>query len=243
MGELNQVWRPKQLGIRRLFYGQLKEYQRLIKTLTIHKRQLQANLRHWGVNIKVVAADYSNPGRILDRIPQPLLGEEVAAKFRFIQTVARQKDQQFKRLRRTGQEFWEIAEFQKMSGVGPVGAHTFSGYIQTPHRFRRRGQLISFCQLAVRKFTSDGKKVRNERLSKAGHGCLKNIAHIAWKTSVGKNNEVNEFYQASLARCGDPVNARLNTQRKILIILWSIWKHKRTYLPEKFCSGSGDSAR
>jgi transposase len=153
------------------------------------------------------------------------------------------KNQQFDRLRRTGQDFWEIKEFQKMSGIGPVGAHMFSGYIQTPHRFRRRGQLISFCQLAVRKFTSDGRKVRNERLSKAGHGCLKNIAHVAWKTSVGKENEVNGFYEASLDRCGDPVKARLNTQRKILITLWSIWKNKNSYSPEKFFSGRGDSAR
>jgi transposase len=243
LGELKEVWCPTQMGIRRFFYGQVKEYQRLIKTLTIHKRQLQANLRHWGINIKVVARDYSDPSRILNQIDQPLLAEEVAAKFRFIQSIGRQKEGQFNRLHQTGQEFWEIPEFQKMSGVGPVGAHTFSGYIQTPHRFRRRGQLISFCQLAVRKFTSDGKKVRNERMSRAGHGCLKNIAHIAWKTSVGKDNEVNGFYQASLARCGDPVKARLNTQRKILITLWSIWKHKRTYRPEKFFSGSGDSAQ
>lgn len=243
LGELKEVWRPKQMGIRRLFYGQIKEYQRLIKTLSIHKRQLQASLRHWGINIKVADRDYTHPARLLDQIDQPMLTEEVAAKIRFIQSVARQTDQQFERLRRTGQNFWEISEFQKMSGVGPVGAHMFSGYLQTPYRFRRRGQLISFCQLGVRKRTSDGKKVHNERLSKAGHGCLKNLAHIAWKTSVGKDNEVNGFYQASLADGGDPVHARLNTQRKILITLWSIWKNKSSYNPEKFFSGGGDSTR
>jgi len=242
LGELKALWAPKQLGIRRLFYGQVKEYQRLIKTLTTRKRQLQASLRHWGINIPLTKGIYHTPERILDQITQPLLAEEVAAKFRFIQQIARQKDRQFKRIKQTASGFWEISEFQKMSGIGPVGAHMFSGYIQTPHRFRHRGQLISFCQLGVRKFTSDGNKVRNERLSRAGHGCLKNIAHVAWKTSVGSDNEVNGFYQASLARCGDPVNARLNTQRKILIALWSLWKNNRTYQPEKFFSGSGDSA-
>lgn len=243
LGELKEVWRPKKMGIRRLFYGQVKEYGRLVKTLSIHKRQLQANLRHWGININVGSGDYRNPRRVLDQVDRPLLAEELSAKFGFIQAIESQKNQQFERLRRTGQEFWEIPEFQKMSGIGPVGAHVFSGYIQTPHRFRRRGQLISFCQLGVRKFTSDGRKVRNQRLSKAGHGWLKNIAHVAWKTSVGKDNEVNGFYQASLARCGDPVKARLNTQRKILITLWSLWKHKRTYQPEKFFSGRGDSTQ
>lgn len=91
LGELKEVWRPKQLGIRRLCYGQVKEYQRLVKTLTIQKRQLQANLRHWGINIKVVAADYCKPERILNQINQSLLAEEVAAKFRFIQSIASQK--------------------------------------------------------------------------------------------------------------------------------------------------------
>jgi len=243
MGELKPIWSPKQLGVRRVFYHQIKEYQRLIKTLSIHKRQLGDSLRHWGINIKLTDKDYHNPAPILKQADSTLLHEELATKFSFIQAITAQSRQQFIRAEQTGSQFWEIAEFQKMSGIGPVGAHTFSGYIQTPHRFARRGQLIGFCKLGVRSFTSDGKKVRNERLSKAGHGCLKNLAHVAWKASLSGDNEVSGFYRASLARCGNPVHARLNTQRKILITLWSIWKNKQSYNPEKFFSGNGDSAR
>lgn len=243
LGELKPVWHPKQMGVRRLFYQQVKEYQRLRKSLSNHKRQLQAALRHWGINVKLAPGDYRAPERVLDQITEPMLLEHLQAKFGIISQLQAGKDQQLARMEQTGSRFGEVAEFQQMPGIGRVGALTFSAYIQTPHRFRRRGQLISFCQLGVRKFTSDGKKVRNERLSRAGHGCLKNVAHVAWKTSVGKQNEVNGFYQASLAECGDPVHARLNTQRKILITLWSIWKNKDTYNPERFFSGSGDSAR
>lgn len=243
LGELKEVWRPKQLGRRRLFYGQIKEYQRLTRTLTAYKNQLQAALRHWGINVKLTASDYRDPGKILDQVDRPVLGEELAAKFEFIRQLQARKDHQFKRITRTGRQFWEIAEFQKMPGVGKVCAHTFSGYIQTPHRFRRRGQLIRFCQLAVRKRSSDGRQVRAERLDKAGHGVLKNVSHIAWKAAQKTDNEVRRFYRASLERTATPVNARLNTQRKILTTLWSIWKHKRTYRPEKFFSGDGDSAR
>lgn len=243
LGELKAIWYPKQLGIRRLFYHQVKEYQRLVKTMSIHKRQLGDSLRHWGINVKLTDKDYRTPERILCRVDSPLLREELEAKFAFIQTIIDQSRQQFARVEKTGEQFWEIGEFQKMSGIGPVGAHTFSGYLQTPHRFVRRGQLIGFCKLAVRKFTSDGKKVRNQRLSKAGHGCLKNLAHTAWKASLGGDNEVSRFYRASLQRTGNPVHARLNTQRKILITLWSLWKNKQSYHPEKFFSGNGDSAR
>ncbi|MDZ7690238.1 MAG: transposase [Balneolaceae bacterium] len=244
LGELKAVWRPKQMGVRRLFYHQIKEYQRLTKTLTIHKRQLQASLRHWGINVSDdpdrIITTRKDPGRRLTgpcwprswRISLPL----------FTKCNARRTGSLIA-LSRTGEQFWEIAEFQNMSGMGPVGAHTFSGYIQTPHRFRRRGQLIRFCQLAVRSRTSDGRRLRAERLDKAGHGCLKNVAHIAWKAAQKSDNEVRRFYRASLARVGDPVKARLNTQRKILITLWSLWKHKRTYRPQKFYCGDGDSAR
>ncbi|MEX0648371.1 MAG: transposase [Balneolaceae bacterium] len=243
MGELKPIWSPKQMGVRRVFYHQIKEYQRLIKTQAIHKRQLGDSLRHWGINLKLTDTDYSNPDPILTQIDSSLLREELAGKFSFIQAITAQSRQQFARARQTGSQFWEIAEFQKMSGIGPVGAHTFSGYIQTPHRFRRRSQLIQFCKLGVRTFTSDGSKVRNQRLSKAGHGCLKNLAHVAWKASLNGKNEVSGFYQESLQECGNPVHARLNTQRKILITLWSIWKNKYSYNPEKFFSGNGDSAR
>lgn len=233
LGELTAVWRPKQLGIRRLFYGQLKEYQRLIKTLSIHKRQLGDMLRHWGINRKLTSTDYKHPGQLLNQVEDPLLEEEISEKMGFICTIEAQKERQKERFQQTGKQFWEINEFRKISGIGPVGAHTFSAYIQTPHRFRRAGQLIKFCSLAVRKFTSDGRAVRSERLSKAGHGCLKNLAHIAWKSSMGSANEVSRYYQACLEQSGNEVHARLATQRKILITMWALWRKEERYDPAK----------
>jgi len=246
MGELKTIWRPKQMGLRRLFYGQVKEYERLVKTLSIHKRQLQDMLRHWGINVKMSKTLYKRPEELLTGIDQPLLREELREKFTFIGHVASQKERQMERIERTGESFWEIREFRKIPGVGPVGGHRFSGYLQTPHRFRRPGQVIKFCRLAVRKFTSDGKYVRGERLSKAGHGCLKNIAHIAWKSALVSDNEVSRYYHDCLEVCGNPVHARLTTQRKILITMWALWKNNEPYDRRKFTYNHntyGDSVR
>ena len=49
-------------------------------------------------------------------------------------------------------------------------------------------------------------------------------------------NEVSLFYDASLRRTGDPVHARLNTQRKILKALWTIWKKDVAYDSKRFYS-------
>jgi len=182
LNRLKEVWRPKQLGLRRLFFYQVKEYHRLTKSLAIHKRQLGDALRHWGINGKVTKADYDRPQELLSGVDNALLAGEFAEKIEIIQYLSGRKKRQLQRVETTGTSFPEINEFLRIPGIGPVGALTFSGYIQTPHRFRRAGQLIKYCKLTIRKFTSDGKPVRSERLSKAGHGRLKNLAHIGWKS-------------------------------------------------------------
>lgn len=212
--------------------------------MSIYKRQLQSGLSNWGVRDKATHADYKNPDNLLSGIDNQLLREEFAEKIEVIGYLNKRKERQLCRLIDTGKQFREIKEFGKIPGVGPIGSHTFSGYIQTPHRFRRPSQLIKFCKLAVRKFTSDGKPVRSERLSKAGHGQLKNLSHIAWKASRFSDNEANRYYRDVLERSGDQVHARLTTQRKILITMWALWKNKEPYNPTKFTYiPCGDSTR
>lgn len=244
LNKLAEVWRPKQLGVRRLFFHQVKEYHRLTKSMSIHKRQLQDGLGHWGIHDKATKADFEDPETLLSGIDNKGLREEFAEKMEVIGYLNQRKERQLGRLVDTGKKFWEIKEFLKISGIGLVGAHTFSGYIQTPHRFRRASQLIKFCKLAVRKFTSDGKPVRSERLSKAGHGPLKNLSHISWKSSRSSDNEVNRYYRDVLESSGNEVHARLTTQRKILITMWALWKNNQPYDPTKFTYIScGDSTR
>ena len=244
LNKLTEVWRPKQLGIRRLFFHQAKEYHRLVKSMSIHKRQLQDGLRHWGIHKQATRADYKKPENLLLHLDNKLLREEFAEKIEVIRYLNQRKERQLERLMDTGKQFREIKEFLNIPGIGPIGSHTFSGYIQTPHRFRRPSQLIKFCKLAVRKFTSDGKPVRSERLSKAGHGQLKNLSHIAWKSSRSSDNEVNRYYHDVLEQSGNEVHARLATQRKILITMWALWKNKEPYNPAKFIyAPCGDSTR
>ncbi len=65
-GALKSVWTPKQLVIPRFFYIQMKEYQRLVKTMSFLKRQLMASLHNCGVNKAVLDGDYRDPSAITD---------------------------------------------------------------------------------------------------------------------------------------------------------------------------------
>lgn len=243
LGELKAVYRPEQMGERRLFYHQIKEYERFVKQITIHKRQVTALVRHWGYPGGFTRADYRHPERWIGQISEPLFRQEVAAKTRTIEVLSVQRDELFARIQTQGRAYPEIAEFQKMPGMGPVLSHTFSGYVQTPDRFARKGQLIHYCQLGVRRYSSDGRRLKAERLDKAGHSSLKNLSYQAWKGAMkGPGNEVQQVYEKALAHTGNPIHARLITQRKILISLWSLWKHKESYRPERFLVTMGHPA-
>lgn len=50
-------------------------------------------------------------------------------------------------------------------------------------------------------------------------------------------NEVKAFYEASLQRTFDRRHARLNTQRKILAVMWALWRKEARYQAEKFSGG------
>lgn len=241
LGSLKEVWRPKQMGHRRLFYQQIKEYEWLNKQLVINKRRLQATLQHWGYRLEISKTDYKYPERICQQVGDPKLAGHLRHRLAHIGFLTQQKTDQLDRIVQAGSQYEEISEFQKMPGMGKVRSHTFSGYIQTPHRFANRRQVISFSKLAVVSRSSDGRRLAGEHLSKAGHSSLKNLSYGAWKTAMNGDNEVSRFYQASLERCGDPIHARLNTQRKILISLWSLWKNNQSYRPEKFGAANGAS--
>ena len=93
-----------------------------------------------------------------------------------------------------------------------------------------------FSKLAIKQFTSDGRQVKAETLARSGHSSLKSATHQIWKSALRRHddNEVKRFYRQSIERSENETNARLNTQRKIIKSLSSLWKNNQPYRPEKF---------
>jgi hypothetical protein len=101
LGQLKEVWRPKQMGLRRVFFHQVKEYHRLTKALAIQKRQLQSGFSHWGITTKLTRADYQNPDPVIRQIENELLREEFNEKIQLIGWLTQRKDYQQKRMEKS----------------------------------------------------------------------------------------------------------------------------------------------
>jgi transposase len=142
----------------------------------------------------------------------------------------------FRAIREQGKNYWEIAEFAKIPGIGPVGSHLFSAILEDPHRFRSRSQVYKFCQLGVVAHSSAGQPIGRKRLDKQGYGELKAMSHRAWLSAanVAGDNEIKQYWKASCRRAASERNARGNTQRKIINVMWSLPKNGRSYNPDKF---------
>jgi hypothetical protein len=240
LGRLKEVWmgmdRTREI-YRALVYELLnwRDAQRELKAL------IKARYRGWGVlrldGLKV----FSRKGReeYLARLP----GEEER---RMLQRIYRQHDhaiEQWKEtleeVERVGANFWEVCEFQRIPGVGPMAAHVFSAIIEEPSRFPTKFKLFKYSQLGITDRTSDGKPLGYQRLDRRGNNELKNLSYHAWRTACKSTtgpNPIKSFYQASKQRTGSVRHARLNTQRKILETMWMMWLRQRPFDPERFAS-------
>ena len=137
-----------------------------------------------------------------------------------------------------GQRYREIAHFRRVHGIGEVGSHVFSAFIQTPHRFGTKQQLWRYCKLGVQERSSAGKPLGYKRLDRSGSGELKSVSYRCWQSSLKTKdpNEVSQFYEASLLRTNNSTHARLHTQRKVRAVLWTIWKKDVDYNSSLFYS-------
>ena len=240
---LKPIYYAKELGKRKLLLHQVKEYERLKKMIASTKNQLQASLRNWGYPIKMNNTLYTHPDRVLSQIDRADIRKPFTRKLSLITSLQQAKDAEKEQFIQLGTSFWEIAEFKKVPGCGDISSHTISAYIQTPHRFSKRSEVVHFSKLAIRKFTSDGKPVKAETLARSGHSSLKSATYQIWMSALRRkdDNEVKRFYRQSIERSDNETNARLNTQRKIIKSLWSLWKNNQPYRPEKFlASTAGD---
>lgn len=237
LGELNEVYHAEK-DHRAIFKAAARHYLDVRKQQTALKQKIKATFRAWGVmNVKGKRL-YHPEGRkdYLPCLPHEAIRDQLLSLYELMDAAVNAKKQAKSRLLRLGSRYPEIDEFRKMPGIGPIGSHLFDAFIQTPHRFPTKQKLWRYSQLGIRSRSSDGKPLGYEELDPEGRGELKDVSYRAFQGALRtkEDNEVRTFYEQSLRRTHNKKHARLNTQRKILMALWTIWKNDDAYKPKKF---------
>jgi transposase len=120
--------------------------------------------------------------------------------------------------------------------MGLIRAAELLGILQTPHRFRTKRQLWTYCGLGVVTSSSADHKVEKGQLRRKkkhaqirglNQNCnhdLKNLFKGAAVVASIKPGPFAEFYAALVAKGMRPEMARLTLARKIATIVLIVWK-------------------
>ena len=238
LGELKHVYHPVE-DHRAIFKAAVQQYLDLRAQQVRVKQKLKAKYQGWGVTSVEGTRVYGADSRVefLRRAPQGPIRSQLRRLYELMDEALALQQSAWREVQRLGSRYPEIGIFQKIPGVGRIGAHIFDAYVQTPQRFTTKQRLWRYCQLGIRDRSSDGKPLGFKRLDKSGNSELKAMSYHCWLAALqtSNENEVRRFYRASLNRTHSRTHARLNTQRKILATMWGLWKNQEDYSPEQFC--------
>lgn len=239
LGELKRVYHAES-DVRALFKATAQHYLMLRDEVVGSKQRIKAVFRQWGIVDMEGETVYGQAGRTpyLEKVPHVVVRHHLDRLYALMDETERLKEAALTELKQLGRSHSEIREFKKIPGIGPVNALVFDALIQTPYRFANKQCLWRYCRLGIADRTSDNTPLGYKRLDRAGIGELKALSYRAWLSALRSDNEVRQFYGASLRRTHNHVHARLNTQRKILAVMLGIWRKGDRYRPELFLGSS-----
>jgi transposase len=235
LGELKRVYHPES-DDRAIFKAAVQQYIDLRDQQVALKLKIKAMYRHWGVIDVGGETVYTVTGRdeYLKQIKHVVVRNQLIRLYTVLDKTEAMQALALKDMKRLGRKYPEIQEFKKIPGIGDIGAHVFDAFIQTPHRFVHKRLLWRYCRLGVKEHSSDGKPLGYKRLDRSGISELKALTYRAWMSAMKGNNEVKQFYLNSLKRTYSRVHARLNTQRKIIAVMYGMWKKGEAYRSQLF---------
>jgi len=231
MGNYKEVYHTQDGDIHHLHLA-VKAHDRLVQRIKALKNQIKAELRGEGV-ICEGSGVFGKRGRrealslIRDQVPREIISRD----FELLDFLLAQRDEARRRFLRLGDKIPVVRAFQEIPGVGPVGAARFCAYIKCPHRFSDRGKVWKYSRLGVTESVTGGRRIKHQRLDRAGNGALKDVSRKAFDHAMRArgDNLIKRSYARTLANTGDETHARLTTQRKILVIMWSMWRWGTAY--------------
>jgi transposase len=234
LGELNRVYHPEN-DERAIFKAAVQHYIDLRDQQVVLKNKIKAMYRHWGV-IEVAGQAVYGTTRddYLKRMKHLHIRNQLHRLYCLMDETESMQKKALRAMKHLGRTYPEIKQFEKIPGIGEILSHIFDAFIQTPHRFANKRKLWRYCRLGITDRSSDGKPLGFKRLDRSGVSELKALSYRAWLCAMGSDNEVRRFYSRSLRRTSNQVHARLNTQRKILAVMYGMWKTGEAYRPELF---------
>ena len=147
--------------------------------------------------------------------------------------------QQVKRARRgltrSAKKYPIVEYWQALPGIGLIRAATLFAYLDTPWRFKTPKKLCKYCGLGLRRTASGTDKYGRPqpgyvRLYRAVNRRLKAAIQGAALSAIMHGlNPFAAYYHRAVRDGMTPSNARHAVARKLLSVMWGMWKTNSRY--------------
>ena len=128
-----------------------------------------------------------------------------------------------------------LAHWSALPGVGLIRATTLFAYLDTPWRFQRKNQLCKYCGVGLERTTSGQDRYGRDRparlrLAWAVNRQLKNVIVGAAVSAIrSRDNPFRRQYEKMIQAGAVARNARHAVARKMLTVMWGMWKTARPF--------------
>jgi len=118
--------------------------------------------------------------------------------------------------------------------------------LDTPWRFKRKNKLWKYCGIGLQRTTSGTDKKGQPKpailhLSRTTNRILKNAVLGAALTAINqRQNSFREDYERMVRNGVIPSNARHTVARKLLTVMWGMWKKSCQFDPDKSTLSDGN---
>lgn len=201
--------------------------------------KLRGHCRHYGV--RPPRAALLNPTvrqEWFSRLDEPDLAALLAVAWPGFDAVRQQVQACRREISRCCRSYEIVAAWQALPGIGLIRAATLLAYLDTPWRFKTKEKLAKYCGVGLIRSASGtdrhGRpKTGRLQLAWQVNGHLKNAVMGATKSAIAQGaNVFADRYQACLQKGMSMTNARHTVARKILSVMWGMWKSGRPFEPE-----------
>lgn len=237
-GYLREVYHSDDDG-RVLLKEWVSLYHDRVRDAVRQVNKIRARCRMYGVRMS--GSVLKNPVRRpewLAQVGHPGLVKQLELLWLGFDTVAKQAAKARWQLELQSRRYEIVKLWCDIPGIGLIRSATFFAYVDTPWRFQTKRKLWKYCGVGLQRTTSgtgkDGKpKPGYLRLAWAANRRLKNVVYGAAMSAIHGNSNVFRSYYAKLLRDGVSCsNARHSVSRKIITVMWGMWKTTRRFDPQ-----------
>lgn len=124
---------------------------------------------------------------------------------------------------------------KKVLSIKGVGLKTIAVLISETNGFvniENQGQLVSYAGYDIIKHQS-GQRIGTSKISKKGNAHIRRAMHMPALSAVShRTPQLFELHQRLILKGKKKMQAYVAVQRKLLILIWTLWKNNETFDPD-----------